>query len=75
MIKSLLNRWTAAAAGVVVVLVPGIASADTNLTSAFSGTGQSILTSVYGVLPDVLIPFAALLAISILVRLYHKVRG
>ena len=41
----------------------------------FHGTGQNILDNVTSVLPDVLIPFAVLLAISLIVKLYHKVRG
>lgn len=67
----------AAAAASLVVALPAMASAtiDTSVQSAFTGTGQNVLDTVTSVLPDVLIPFAALLGISLIVRLYHKVRG
>jgi hypothetical protein len=63
---------------VTAMLVPVAAShaaVDTAIQSAFSGTGQNILDNVSGLLPDVLIPFVALLVFSLGMKLYHKVRG
>jgi hypothetical protein len=70
-------KWIGLTAVVVAFAVPSMASAavDTGVQTAFTGTGQNVLDNVTGVLPDVLIPFAVMLAISIIVRLYHKVRG
>jgi hypothetical protein len=74
---ALTSKWLCVAAFVAAFAIPSLASAavDTGVSTAFTGTGQSILDNVTAVLPDVLIPFAVLLAISIIVRLYHKVRG
>ena len=70
-------KWMALAGFVAAFAVPAAASAavDTAVSGAFTGTGQNVLDTFVSILPDALVPFAALLAISLAMKAYHKIRG